>query len=290
MAGVPAGRLLISVVALAVFLSAAPRALTIETRARAIEVGEVILVTITTDAPADEVRVRAFDRDHPAFKESPLVWRALVGIDLDAVPGPYSLRVDVRAGAVQSQAARELTVLRHAFPTRQLTVDDAYVNPPAATLERIAKEARELDRIWTSPSATRLWTGAFQRPVPQANNSAFGSRSVFNGEPRSPHSGADFQSPAGQAIAAPNAGKVVLARDLYFTGNTVIIDHGLGLFSMMAHLSAVDVSEGDAVSAGTIVGKVGATGRVTGPHLHWAIRLNGARVDPLSLLFVLDGQ
>ena len=279
-------------VALAAFVAvasaAAPVALTVETRARAIEPGEVIVVTVTTDAPADDVRIRAFDRDHPAFKDSPLVWRALVGIDLDTAPGPYSLRVDVRAGGAQSQAARELTVLPHAFPTRQLTVDDAYVNPPAATQERIAKEAADLQKIWASPSHTRLWSGAFQRPVPQANNSAFGSRSVFNGEPRSPHSGADFNSPAGQAIAAPNAGKVVLARDLYFTGNTVIIDHGLGLFSLMAHLSAIEVTEGDSIAAGHVVGKVGATGRVTGPHLHWAIRLNGARVDPLSLLFVLD--
>lgn len=268
--------------------AAVPRGLTIETRARAMEIGEVVAVTVTTDAPADDVRVRAFDREQLVYRESPLVWRALVGIDLATSPGPYSMRVDVRTGTVLSQAVRELVVLPHAFPTRQLTVDDAYVNPPPATLERIAKEAKDLERIWTSPSSARLWAGAFQRPVPQANNSAFGSRSVFNGEPRSPHSGADFNSPAGQAIAAPNAGKVVLARDLYFTGNTVIIDHGLGLFSMMAHLSAIDVSEGDSVTAGATIGRVGATGRVTGPHLHWAIRLNGARVDPLSLLFVLD--
>jgi murein DD-endopeptidase MepM/ murein hydrolase activator NlpD len=120
--------------------------------------------------------------------------------------------------------------------------------------------------------------------VPQAANSRFGSRSIYNGQPRSPHGGADFLSPAGTPIKAPNAGHVAIARDLYYTGNTVVIDHGLGLFSVLAHLSAIDVHEGDTIVAGQIVGKVGATGRVTGAHLHWGIRLAGARVDPLSLL------
>jgi murein DD-endopeptidase MepM/ murein hydrolase activator NlpD len=134
-----------------------------------------------------------------------------------------------------------------------------------------------------------LWSGAFERPVPQENNSAFGSRSVFNDQPRSPHSGADFLSPAGTPIHAPNAGRVMLAKELYFTGNTVIIDHGLGMFSLMAHLSAIEVHEHDIVKTGQLLGAVGATGRVTGAHLHWAIRINGARVDPLSVVIVLGG-
>jgi murein DD-endopeptidase MepM/ murein hydrolase activator NlpD len=112
----------------------------------------------------------------------------------------------------------------------------------------------------------------------------FGVLSIYNGETRSRHSGADFLSPAGTPIAAPAAGRVLLAQDLYFTGNTVIVDHGLGLFSLFAHLSAIEVADGAAVAAGDLVGKVGSTGRVTGPHLHWTVRLGGARVDPLSLL------
>ena len=123
--------------------------------------------------------------------------------------------------------------------------------------------------------------------MPDPANSAFGTRSILNGQPRSPHSGADFRSAAGTPIKAPNAGRVVLAGDRYFTGNTVIIDHGLGLFSLFAHLSEVSVKEGDSVQSGEVVGKVGATGRVTGPHLHWSVRLSGARVDPLSLLAAL---
>ena len=123
--------------------------------------------------------------------------------------------------------------------------------------------------------------------MPQEANSAFGTRSIFNGQARSPHGGADFPSPAKTPVHSPNRGRVVLAKDLYYTGGTVVVDHGLGLVSLFAHLSRIDVSEGDLVAHGQVVGLVGATGRVTGAHLHWTLRLGGARVDPLSLLAVL---
>ena len=128
------------------------------------------------------------------------------------------------------------------------------------------------------------------RPVPGKAVSRFGSRSVFNGQPRAPHGGADFISSEGTPVLAPGAGRVLLAHDLYFSGNTVVIDHGLGLFSLLAHLSAFDVREGELVTEGQTVGRVGATGRVTGPHLHWAVRAGGARVDPLSVLALLGPQ
>jgi murein DD-endopeptidase MepM/ murein hydrolase activator NlpD len=130
----------------------------------------------------------------------------------------------------------------------------------------------------------------FIRPVPHRANSRFGTRSVFNGEPRVPHGGTDFLSPVGTPVKAPNAGRVVVARDLFFTGNTVIVDHGFGTFSMLAHLSRIDVAEGESVARGRIVGLVGATGRVTGPHLHWSLRVAGARVDPLSALALLGAD
>jgi murein DD-endopeptidase MepM/ murein hydrolase activator NlpD len=153
---------------------------------------------------------------------------------------------------------------------------------------RVVREAAELQELWRHSSTDRLWRGPFVAPVPNTVGSRFGSRSIFNGEVRSPHSGADFASPTGTPIAAPNAGRVVLARNLYFSGNTVILDHGLGLFSLLAHLSVIAVHEGDSVATGQEIGKVGATGRVTGPHLHWAVRVGGARVDPLAVLAVID--
>jgi murein DD-endopeptidase MepM/ murein hydrolase activator NlpD len=254
----------------------------VDVRARSIAPGEVALITVT--APDDlAVSVRGFDREWPVYLDGPGRWRALVGIDLETKPGRYDLIVGVGEGTVH----RPLNVEPRAFPTRRLTVDPNLVHPPPEMQARVDREARELRDIWDHPGPQRLWTTPFVRPVPDDANSAFGTRSIYNGEPRSPHTGADFLSPAGRPVEAPNAGRIVLAAPLYFTGNTVIIDHGLGLFSLFAHLSKIDVKTGDRVAAGDVVGNVGATGRVTGPHLHWTVRLNNARVDPLSLLYAV---
>src|SRR4029077_6735981 len=155
-------------------------------------------------------------------------------------------------------------------------------------IARIMREAAELAQLWMLSDPRRLWNDGFLRPVPGRANGAFGSRSIFNGVARQPHGGADFLSPAGTPVHAPNSGRVVLARDLSFAGHTVAIDHGLGVFSLLAHLSVVDVHEGEFVTRGETIGQVGATGRVTGPHLHWAIRMNGARVDPLAVLATIN--
>jgi len=260
-----------------------PSALTITTRSRAVAPGEIVLVTITGAAPSSAPRVRAFDRDLPPFAGDDRTWRVLVGIDLDVKPGKHVLTVDTGA----DHASQTLVVAPKQFPVRRLTVDEAFVNPPESARARIAEESKLVAAIWNSSPTEQHWTGPFERPVPQPANSAFGTRSVFNGEPRSAHGGADFLSPAGTPVNAPNAGRVVLVRNLYYSGNTVIIDHGLGLFSFFAHLSETSVTEGQTVTTGTVVGKVGATGRVTGPHLHWTVRVGGARVDPLSLLALL---
>ena len=258
-------------------------ALTITRQARAIQPGELVVLTIVAPAAAGQPRVRAFNRDLGAFNVDQTTWRVLVGIDLDVAPGTYA--VAVTAGS--AHAEHRLTVRAKAFPTRRLKVDDAYVNPPQEVLRRIDEEARLLGAIWKASADRRLWTGAFVRPVPQPANSAFGSRSILNGTPRSAHGGADFASPTGTPIRAPNRGRVALAKALYYTGNTVILDHGLGLMSLFAHLSSIGVREGDVVEPGVVVGEVGSTGRVTGPHLHWTLRAGDARVDPLSLLELL---
>jgi murein DD-endopeptidase MepM/ murein hydrolase activator NlpD len=251
--------------------------------ARNFHPGELIVLTIADAGPAERLHVRAFGREWPAFAADPATASALVGIDLDVAPGRYV--IDVAAG--ESHASFPLTVKPHAFPTRRLTVDEAFVNPPAAAADRIRAEAVELDALWKTTTPEKLWSGPFTRPVPEDANSAFGTRSVFNGQPRSPHGGADFPSRSGTPIASPAAGHVVLARELYYTGNTVVVDHGLGLYSLFAHLSQIDVQPGDRIRVGQTLGLVGATGRVTGPHLHWAVRLCGARVDPMSLVALL---
>jgi murein DD-endopeptidase MepM/ murein hydrolase activator NlpD len=285
MGGRWAGRSIV-VMAIAASAAGADPALTVSTRARAVRPGELILLTITAARPVTQVTVRAFGRDWPAYEDgSARRWRAPVGIDLDTRPATY--HADITAG--QDRTSYPLVVGARTFRTRHLSVNPDLVNPPPDAMDRIDAETRELNEVWADGESQRLWSGPFVRPVPDAANSAFGTRSVYNGEARSPHSGADFLSPEGRPVKAPNTGRIVLAGARYFTGNTVVIDHGLGLFSLFAHLSEIDVAAGDTVTAGEIVGKVGASGRVTGPHLHWTVRVNGARVDPLSLLAVLGG-
>jgi len=254
------------------------------TDARSIRQGEVVVFTATASQPVDAMRARAFDRDLPTFRLDATRWQALLGIDIDTKPGSYMVSFEATSAGQSITAATELSVMPGQFGKRVLRVDDAFVNPPQPAIARIMREAAELEQLWTHSEPQRLWSDGFLRPVPGRANGAFGSRSIFNGVARQPHGGADFLSPAGTPIHAPNSGRVVLARDLYFTGNTVVIDHGLGVFSLLAHLSVVDVHQGEVVTRGQTVGQVGATVRVTGPHLHWAVRMNGARVDPLAVL------
>ena len=255
--------------------------------ARALQPGELVVLTLTGRADADRVRVGAFGRPIPVAAIGPGTWRALIGLDLDVAPGHYPVAITMRMGDDDVERAYDLAITARRFATRKLEVDDLFVNPPASAMPRIEREAAELERVWNETAVEPLWTGRFVAPVSEPATSSFGTRSIFNGKPRSPHSGTDFLSPAGTPIKAPNAGRVALADDLYFSGNTLVIDHGAGLVSLVAHLSAFAVHEGEIVSGGQVVGNVGATGRVTGPHLHWAVRVNGARVDPLAVLAVL---
>lgn len=259
-------------------------AIQLTSNARSIRQGEVVVFTATTTQPVEAMHARAFDRDLATFRVDATRWQALVGIDIDTKPGMYEVSFEATSAGHRMTATAELDITAGAFGRRVLKVDDAFVNPPEPAVARIRREAADIEHIWTESEPRRLWELGFVRPVPGQANGAFGSRSVFNGQPRQPHGGADFLSPAGTPIQAPNSGRVVLARDLYFTGNTVVIDHGLGVFSLLAHMSVMDVHQGELLARGQTIGQVGATGRVTGPHLHWAVRMNGARVDPLAVL------
>ena len=286
-------RSVVPALALTIFLMVAVRSATaapmsVSVEARSLQPGELVVLTITLDTTeASSMRVLALGKTIPAFKLDDRLWRALVGIDIDQKPGSFPATVEARTAAGTSRITHQLDITPKKFPTRVLRVDPNFVNPPPSVMPRIEGDSQFIRDAYSHSSPTRLWVASFVRPVPGEANSGFGTRSVYNGEPRSPHSGADFLSGAGTPVKAPNAGRIVAARDLYFTGNTVIIDHGLGLFSMLAHLSRLDVQEEEVVTAGQIVGAVGATGRVTGPHLHWALRVSGARVDPVSLLELL---
>jgi len=283
-----AGRRLAASAAVALLLvsgsaGVSAQGLSIEIRSRSLRPGEAVLVTVAAPPDTASITVHAFKSTWPAFRVTDTSWRALVGIDLECHPGVYAV-VAESGGSPVLRATHDLTVVRRDFRVRVLRVAPAYVNPPPDLLARIRSEAEFMTAVYEHSAPEPVWQGGFSRPVGEPANSSFGTRSVFNGEPRSPHAGTDFLSPAGTAVAAPAGGRVVAARELFFTGNTIVIDHGLGVFSMLAHLSRMDVHEGDTVRRGDIVGLVGATGRVTGPHLHWAMRIGPARVDPLSAL------
>jgi len=263
--------------------------LTVTHRARSLQPGEVVMLTMESTRPLREVRVSAFDRSFLCFETAdPLKWAGLIGIDLETKPGRYVVNVtglDADGKAVTVEYP--ITVAPKTFATRTLTVDPQFVTPPREALARIQKESERVRAIFEAMSPERYWVGPFVLPVAGRSISEFGKRSLYNGQPRSPHAGTDFAGAAGTPIKAPNAGKVVLAANLFYSGNTIILDHGHGLYSYFGHMSAFSAHEGDTVATGEVVGKVGGTGLVTGPHLHWSVRLAGTRVDPLSLVDVL---
>jgi murein DD-endopeptidase MepM/ murein hydrolase activator NlpD len=238
----------------------------------------VLVVTVTTSDDVEQLSGEAFGQRVLFVRGgSPRVWHGLVGVDLSAT-APSAL--------VVLGTTRPLALVPRVYPTRRLRVAGQFVDPPVSELARIRAEADALGAIFgTVTIPDRIET--FVVPVPGVPGSNFGSRSIFNGEERAPHAGVDFRGAPGTPVAAPASGRVVLAEDLFFTGQTVVIDHGLGLYSLLAHLSRIDVSPGQTVAQGHTVGLLGATGRVTGPHLHWTVRLNGARVDPLRVVALL---
>jgi murein DD-endopeptidase MepM/ murein hydrolase activator NlpD len=212
-------------------------------------------------------------------------WLAFAGFDLDASTGPRRLELELSGdGGKPHYWSGQVIVEPKAYPTQEVTVDQKYVTPPKADEERAEKEARLLARLYAERTPKRLFKGAFVSPIPGALSSRFGERRIFNGVPKSPHGGADLRAKQGVPVKAAAGGRVVLTEDLFYSGNTVILDHGLGLYTIYCHLSRIDVKHGQLVSRGARLGLVGATGRVSGPHLHWAAKLQGARVDPFSLV------
>ncbi len=223
-------------------------------------------------------------RPQVSFRDRPVMviaenerWFAVVGIPLSMAPGPASLSIDNPDGP-----ALPLTFVigNIDYPEQRLTIGNKrQVDPTAEDLERIAGDRREINRAFRSWDREPVDT-AFHLPAIGPRSSAFGLKRFFNEQPRSPHSGVDIAAPDKSAVVAPAAGVVVATGDYFFNGNTVLIHHGQGLVTMYCHLSEIDVQDGDRLDAGDLIGKIGQTGRVTGPHLHWSLSLNQVRVNP----------
>jgi murein DD-endopeptidase MepM/ murein hydrolase activator NlpD len=209
----------------------------------------------------------------------------LIGIGLDTEPGNYDLAVTVSLpDGRERHFNTKIAISEGTFRLRRINVDRKFISPSRKDEERIVKEIALTKDIYGKSETHWLGRGNFILPVKGTLAKNFGDRRIFNDNRRSRHRGIDIRSPAGRIVRAVNSGRVVMTRDLYFAGQTVIIDHGIGLFSMYCHLSKLSVKEGTAVKKGQEIGRVGSTGRVTGPHLHWGIRLSDTYVNPLSLL------
>lgn len=203
-------------------------------------------------------------------------WIAVIGIPLSAPLAPR--QVIVRSGDAREEL--QFPIGDKQYASQSLKVAPGQVNLSKADLERVSRDRAIIEHAmsrWTDepPETMRM-----PQPIPGVRSSSFGMRRIFNGESRNPHSGMDIAAPVGTPVRAPIAGTVIDIGDYFFNGNTVFVDHGRGMISMYCHLSAIDVRPGQHVAAGTTLGKVGMTGRVTGPHLHWGLSLNRAWVDP----------
>ncbi len=261
-------------------------ALHVDLEYRASSPGEILKVTLSGSAEIYKAHVRFFGSKYIFWKNEKTGehW-AFLGLDLDIRPGnyPVSVVVQMHDGSLKT-IKKELQIISKEFPIKKLWVEDKYVSPPAQVLDRIRTEAALIRSIYAIHTSEWLAEGAFVVPTGDKAAPNFGERRFFNDQPRSPHSGVDISSPSGTAVKASNSGRVVLAHELYYAGNAVIIDHGLGVFTFYCHFSSILVKIGDRVKKGQIIGEVGATGRVTGPHLHWSLRVHDSRVDPFSLL------
>lgn len=227
------------------------------------------------EVPADVTTAQYLGRSALVVRDPRPV--AIVGIPLEAKLGTHYLELG------DGRIAFEVT--DKAYPEQRLTIaNQKMVNPPAEDLERIARETNLMRAQYQRFTPLTVSPFPLTRPAEGPVSSAFGLRRILNGEPRSPHAGLDIAAPTGDAVIAPADGVASLTGDFYFNGNTVFVDHGGGVISMACHLSAITVNQGDAVMRGELIGRVGATGRVTGPHLHWSLILNGERIDPQQAL------
>ncbi|PKM30586.1 MAG: peptidase M23 [Gammaproteobacteria bacterium HGW-Gammaproteobacteria-11] len=234
--------------------------------------GGVAVIGLPEQASAPRARFQ--DQPVLVIREEGKRWIAIIGIPLGTAVGTQHIALD--DGSRLSFAVGD----RH-YPAQHITLrNQQHVTPDPAHQRRIARELEEQLTAYRRFSPRQPSNLMLDRPVDGRLSSAFGLRRFFNGEERNPHSGLDFAVPSGTPIRAPAAGEVILVGDYFFNGKTVFVDHGQGLISMFCHLSEIDVQVGDELDRGQVLGKVGATGRATGPHLHWNVSLNNVRVDP----------
>jgi Peptidase family M23 len=262
--------------------------ITLKLTAGIIPQGSLILAELSSTKPLPGVTAEWDGKPSPLWMEgnTQKTLRGLLGVDLERAPGKYEWKVfwkSPQGDAMSCSAA--VTVRKGQFRTESLKVENQFVQPDLEQQKRAEADQKKMKAIYDTVTPQRLWDGKFRLPLKEvATGGNFGRRRVLNGQPRSPHAGVDFPAVAGTMVFAAQSGRVVLAEELYYSGNTVVIDHGYGIYTLYAHLSEIEVQAGEAVAASAEIGKVGATGRVTGPHLHWGLTIGRARVNGMGIV------
>jgi murein DD-endopeptidase MepM/ murein hydrolase activator NlpD len=272
----------LALVAAFIFFSAADSyAFKVELRPAEVIPGDVFLVTVQTES-TDNVSAKFLKKQivFSSFEENTFI--ALVPVDINTAPDTYLLRVQQG----EEEQSVYIRVRSHEFETIKLTLPEGKVTLSPENQKRAEREYLLLKKIW--PKASELsWKGRFTVPLDTEISTVFGVKRIMNEKKTSVHRGTDFRGKTGTPVRAINSGTVVLSEDLFYGGNTLIVDHGMGLYSVYMHLSEFIVSKNDAVLKKQVIGFVGSSGRVTGPHLHLSVKLNGVSVNPGSL-FDLD--
>lgn len=285
----PVAGLLIWLVSASLALAAAPAKITWP-KALAASQGDLLEVNVAGD---DLIEVDGMLGQEKIYfhANGKGVFSALVGIDVEAKPATVKLLVKATGGGGETQQREiPLKINAKAFHKESFNVPPSFDQMSPETLAEIRREQGDFARAFASPAPQRFWDLPFVRPVPQqASASSFGSRRIINGVARAPHTGTDLSAPTGTEVVATNHGKVVLVGNYFYAGGSVVVDHGGGLYSMYFHLAEFKVEAGALVRRGDVLALSGGTGRVTGPHLHWGLRLNNTRVDPLVLLRKFSG-
>jgi len=247
--------------------------------------GEAMSLKVQVNSSSPVIIGKFRDHKIPFFQlASSHKYEALIGVDLAEPPGIYPVTLaDFDGVRLKPVRPYQIKVVPQKFGTQELNLPQEAVDLDPATLARVEKEQAEVAALLDKVTEEKLWESGFLVPVEGKIAGAFGRKRILNGQPRSPHNGEDIAAPMGTEVHASNTGKVILADDLFFSGKSLILDHGWGIFTMYFHLSEIGVQLGETVKKGQLIGRVGASGRATGPHLHWGLRLAGARVNPFSV-------
>ena len=250
--------------------------------------GQIVVIKVPDLKDASIVKGRFLGRTITLFPDpSSRVgsgYVGLLGIDLQDEPGSHELTIDAQLGEETRHFSYQVVIVKEKFAIEHLKLPKEKVDLDERATARWKNEQENVRKALAEESAMRLWQTGFIEPVRGKRTGIFGSVRIMNGQARNPHNGEDIGAPLGADVVASNDGVVRLTVDHIFSGRGIYVDHGLGLYSMYFHLSEVLVSEGDLIKAGQVIGKIGATGRATGPHLHWGMKVNGARVNPYALL------